>query len=64
MRSMVVVGPLRPLLLDALARAPAGKTCLVGRNRAQLPTILVGLLGRPAVCPEPGSAMLSRLAVQ
>jgi hypothetical protein len=37
---------------------------LVGRNRTLLPTIVVVPLGRLAGCPEPGSAMLSRLAVQ
>jgi hypothetical protein len=46
------------------AEAPEIAVSPVGRNRTRLPTILVVLLGRPAACPEPGSAMLSRLAVQ
>jgi hypothetical protein len=32
------------------ADAPGIAVSLVGRNRARLPTIPVGLLGRPAVC--------------
>ena len=46
------------------ADAPEIAVSPVGRNRTRLPTILVVLLGRPVACPEPGSAMLSRLAVQ
>ena len=42
----------------------AGDSCESPRNRTRLSTILGVLLGRPVACTEPGSAMLSRLAVQ
>ena len=52
--------PFAPSRADA--PDPAGSS--VGRDRTRLPTILVVPLGRLAAYPEPGSAMLNRLAVQ
>jgi hypothetical protein len=48
-----------------LVREPRAEPRLVEIDHARLRAELLGvLLGRPAACPERGSAMLSRLAVQ
>jgi hypothetical protein len=46
------------------ADVPEMEGSLVGLKRTRLPTIVVVPLGRLAARPEPGSAMLGRLAVQ